>query len=84
MTLAGSRRPTAYDIRLLQVAERLFAEFDDLPIPRVLRTINWVRSTMRELGQLVPDPREVESIARDWLQQSRYSRLSEVPVEVMR
>lgn len=61
----GNRRLAPYDVRMLAMADRLFAEFDQLPVRTVLTAIARARSLLRDQQLLAPDPDEVERLARD-------------------
>jgi hypothetical protein len=51
---------------MLAAADRLFAEFDELPVATVFRAIRTARSELREHGD-VALPEEVELRARERL-----------------
>jgi hypothetical protein len=58
------RRRRVYDARMLAMADRLFAEFDQLPIRTVLTVI---ATSIRDLARAhdsAPAPDEVEQLAR--------------------
>lgn len=61
------RAPAAtrsYETQMLAAADRLFAEFDRLPVMTVVRSINGARSHLRALG-VVPSPLAIEAAARE-------------------
>jgi hypothetical protein len=62
------RSPTSYEARLLAMADRLFADFDMLPVLDVLQAISNARSELRDRGDRQPDPATVEDLARGNLQ----------------
>lgn len=53
--------------QLLDAADRLFAEFDDLPTLLVFQTISSTRRALRSLGVSDPTPQQIESGAREHL-----------------
>jgi hypothetical protein len=60
-----SRRTAAdtYDARMLAAADRLFREFEDVPVISVVRALGAARATLRDTGQPVT-PEAVEALAR--------------------
>lgn len=66
MLRTASQGPTTHDARMLAAADRLFEEFDRVPILTVVRAMAEARSVLRDRGD-VPRPDEVESMARDRL-----------------
>lgn len=54
----------SYEAQMLAAADRLFAEFDVLPVMTVVRSINGARSQLRASG-VVPSPVAIEAAARD-------------------
>ena len=63
MALTRARNGTPADIQMLAVADRLFHEFDELPIITVIRALGSARAALREMGEPVT-PEAVESLAR--------------------
>jgi hypothetical protein len=68
MITTTRRGPTSYEAHLLAMADRLFADFDTLPVRDVLHAIGNARSELRDRGERQPDPRTVENLARGHLQ----------------
>lgn len=60
-------RATTYRAGMLLMADRLFAEFDRVPVRLVLDAIACAHRTLRERGVLLPPPGEVEALARETL-----------------
>jgi hypothetical protein len=60
-----SRRTAAdtHDARMLAAADRLFREFEDVPVITVIPALGAARATLRDTGQPVT-PEAVESLAR--------------------
>lgn len=59
---------TPYDVRMLAAADRLFTDFDHLAAKAVFTAIAAARTTLRqERGSVVPDPNQVERLARERL-----------------
>lgn len=65
-----STRPAArsYESRMLAMADRLFDEFEHLPVIVVFRAIGAAQSELRE-ADLVALPEQVERLARQRLQE---------------
>ena len=63
MVLSRRSAADAYDARMLAAADRLFREFDELPIVTVIRALGAARAALRDAGQPVT-PEAVESLAR--------------------
>jgi hypothetical protein len=60
-----THRPLRVDeARMLAMADRLFAEFDEKPVRTVLAAIGRARTELRDVGSSLPKPRVVEDIAR--------------------
>jgi hypothetical protein len=64
--IKAAQRRTSMDTRMLAAADRLFREFDELPVGVVFRTIGCARSTVRDRDG-VAIPEAVEELARDEL-----------------
>jgi hypothetical protein len=69
MPATTQRRTTPYETRMLEMADRLFTEFDDLPVGTVFRAIGAVRLSLREQDVLLPDADQVERLVRDRLRE---------------
>jgi hypothetical protein len=65
------RRTTPYEARMLAMADRLFAEFDGLPVRTVFEAIGTarseVRAQLRTEPSAAPAPEQIERLARDRL-----------------
>lgn len=61
-----SRATRSIDVRMLAAADRLFNEFEDLPVRTVFRAIGDARATVRE-SDGVATPEAIERLARDRL-----------------
>lgn len=59
-------RARSYDAQMLAAADRLFLEFDDLPVLTVVRSINSARARLRERGEPA-SPAAIEAEAREHL-----------------
>ena len=66
MLTPTTHRTSSYEARMLAAADRLFADFDELPVATVFRAIRTARSELREHGD-VALPEEVELRARERL-----------------
>ena len=64
----GRRSGISYDKRMLDAADRLFSEFEVLPVRSVFDAIQQARQSLRDAGALVPAPEVVEARAHDTLQ----------------
>ena len=64
MTLGATDRMNNYDACLLKMADHLFGEFDSLPVRSVLRAIAVARAELRADYQTLPDPTDIETLAR--------------------
>ncbi len=66
-----STHPTAAvasrEARLLAMADRLFHEFEHLPVRTVFQAVGAARLELREARQGVPVPEEIELLARQKL-----------------
>ncbi len=60
-----------YTPQMLAMADRLFSDHDDLPVADVFRAISAARSRLRGRDQLLPDPQNVEGLARELLAMTR-------------
>ncbi len=58
---------TSREARLLAMAERLFHEFEHLPVRTVFQAIGGARLELREARQGAPSPEEIEVLARQRL-----------------
>ena len=67
MSLATPARRMSYRVRMLAMADRLFTEFDNLPVKTVLRAITSAHRDVREHNEGVPSPAQIEAVARDEL-----------------
>lgn len=63
MSLAATRASRSYEARMLAMADRLFEEFDQLPVMDVIRAIGAARTELREADG-VALPEQVERLAR--------------------
>ena len=73
MVVPETRRVTPYHVRMLAMADRLFAEFDNLPARSVFSAIATAGATISEQHRSpLPDPDHVEQLAREQLS-SRHS-----------
>ncbi len=66
MLRTAQRAHRSYEARMLAAADRLFAEFDTLPVMTVIRAIGSARSSLRADDALAT-PEAVEAIAREQL-----------------
>lgn len=64
----GHASARGYEAQMLAAADRLFTEFDALPILTVVRSINDARSGLRA-GGVRPSPPAIEAAAHDRLVQ---------------
>jgi hypothetical protein len=62
-TVAAATR----DARLLAMADRLFHEFEHLPVRTVFKAVRAARLELREARQGVPAPEDIELLARQRL-----------------
>ena len=58
---AGGRTAEA---RLLALADRLFRQFDELPVRTVLQAIGAARLELRERNEGIASPEDIELLAR--------------------
>jgi hypothetical protein len=58
---------TSREARLLAMAERLFHEFEHLPVRTVFKAIGAARLELREARQGAPSPEDIEMLARQRL-----------------
>lgn len=63
MLTPTTHRTSSYEARMLAAADRLFAEFEQLPVATVFRAICSARSELREHGDAAV-PEEIEQRAR--------------------
>ena len=70
MPLATRSAPRTFESRMLAMADRLFSEFDDLPVIDVFRAIGRARAELRD-SDGVAVPEHVERAARYRLSQAR-------------
>lgn len=67
----GTRNATrSFETRMLTMADRLFSEFDDLPVIDVFRAIGTARADLRD-SDGVAVPEQVERLARGRLEERR-------------
>jgi hypothetical protein len=64
MIARNPQRAGSYEARMLAMADRLFTEFDALPVGTVFRAIGAARAEVREQGEALPSPERVEALAR--------------------
>lgn len=64
MLAVAMRESDAYESDMLAMADRLFSEFDALPVQRVFRALGAARAQLRERGASMPSPAQVEDLAR--------------------
>jgi hypothetical protein len=64
MTLDATRRMTNYDVCLLKMADRIFSEFESLPVLSVLQAIAVARADLKTDHRTLPDPTDIEALAR--------------------
>ena len=68
MAVPETRQATPYNARMLAMADRLFTEFDHLPVRSVFHAIAAARATVKEQrSSPAPDPDQVERLAREQL-----------------
>jgi len=68
MASPKTRTDTPYNARMLAMADRLFRDFDHLPVGRVFTAIATAHATVKERHRSpTPDPNQVEQLARDQL-----------------
>ena len=56
------------DARLLAMADRLFSDFEDLPVRTVFQAIGTARMELRERREGVPTAEDIEALARPRLE----------------
>lgn len=66
MLTPTKHRTSSYEARMLAAADRLFAEFEELPVATVFGAIRNARSELRENGDATV-PEEIEQRARQRL-----------------
>jgi len=75
MAISDMRMETSYNARMFAMADRLFVEFDHLPVGRVFTAVANARATVKKCHHSpVPDPGQVEQLARDQLRQAHTRR----------
>lgn len=62
--------PRSFEAQMLAAADRLFAEFEELPVLTVVRAVNGARTELRERGA-APSPPAIEAAARQRLLRAR-------------
>ncbi len=69
MLIAAQRRNSAWERRMLAMADRLFADFDDLPVRTVFEAIASARATLRDraVDPSTSTPEEIERLVREQL-----------------
>ena len=68
MAISDIRMETPYNARMLAMADRLFIEFEHLPVGRVFTAIANARAAVKKRHRSsVPDPGQVERLAREQL-----------------
>ena len=71
MAAPENRGDTPYQDRMLATADRLFTEFDHLPVGRVFTAIATAQATIKNRHPSpVPDPDHVERLARQQLRRN--------------
>ena len=66
--LRAKRPGSSYDKRMLDAADRLFLEFEALPVRSVFVAIQQARQALRDAGAVLPPPEAVEQRAHEALQ----------------
>lgn len=74
--LRGRKSGGSYDKRLLDAADRLFSEFEALPVRWVFDAIQQARQSLRDAGMLVPAPEVVEARAHETLERRLRAELA--------
>jgi len=52
------------EAKLLAMADRLFNDYEQLPVRTVFQAIGGARMELRENGQRIPTPEDIEVLAR--------------------
>jgi hypothetical protein len=61
------------DARLLAMADRLFSEFEELPVRTVFQAIGAARMELRERQEGVPTAEDIEALARPRLEAASHA-----------
>ena len=70
MLAKAQRRNSPVEARMLAMADRLFSDFDELPVKAVFEAINSARSMLR-IQQAPATPEAIEPLARGRLRAAR-------------
>lgn len=68
------RHNRSRESRMLEMADRLFTEFDHLPVGTVLQTISAVTAELHDERGEAPSPERVESLCRQRLHDRQGTR----------
>ena len=61
------------DAKLLAMADRLFSDFEELPVRTVFQAIGAARMELRERQEGIPSAEQIEALARPRLEASAHA-----------